>query len=91
MVHRVYICSNLKFPFAVHQYDQSKGCIRYNHVMSRSPSFVIKNRLTFKKESNVGYYLQPALQRSSNRGRFVVKKGSMMRTWHLRIRTLITR
>jgi hypothetical protein len=42
MVHRVYICSNMKSPFAMHQYDQSKGCIRYNHVMSRSPSFVIK-------------------------------------------------
>jgi hypothetical protein len=36
MVHRVYICSNMKSPFAVHQYDQSKGCIRYNHVISRS-------------------------------------------------------
>jgi hypothetical protein len=50
MVHRVYICSNLKSPFSVHQYDQSKGCIRYNHVMSRSPSFVIKQQVKFQKE-----------------------------------------
>ena len=42
MVHQVYICSNLKFPFVVQQYDQSEGCNRYDHVMSRSPSFVIK-------------------------------------------------
>jgi hypothetical protein len=42
MVHRVYICLNLKSPFSVHQYDQSKGDIRYNHVMLRSLSFVIK-------------------------------------------------
>jgi hypothetical protein len=47
MVHRVYICSNLKSPFSVHQYDQSKGCIRYNHVMLRSPSFVIKQQVKF--------------------------------------------
>jgi hypothetical protein len=49
MVHRVYICLNLKSPFAVHQYDQSKGFIRYNHVMSRSPSFVIKKQVNFQE------------------------------------------
>jgi hypothetical protein len=49
MVHRVYICSNLKSPFSVHQYDQSKGRIRYNHVMSRSPSFVIKKQTKFQE------------------------------------------
>jgi len=26
MVHRVYICSNLKSPFVVQQYDQLEGC-----------------------------------------------------------------
>jgi hypothetical protein len=59
MVHRVYICSNLKSPFSVHQYDQSKGCIRYNHVMSRSPSFVIKQQVKFQKEKQ--YWLQPTI------------------------------
>jgi hypothetical protein len=39
----------MKSPFAVHQYDQSKGCIRYNHVMSRSPSFVIKKQVNFQE------------------------------------------
>ena len=38
MVHRIYICLNMKSPFVVQQYDQSEGCNRYNHVMSRSPS-----------------------------------------------------
>jgi hypothetical protein len=47
MVHQVYICSNLKSPFSVHQYDQSKGRIRYNHVILRSPSFVIKKQAKF--------------------------------------------
>jgi hypothetical protein len=42
MVHHVYICSNLKSPFVVQQYDQLDGYNRYNHVMSRSSSFVIK-------------------------------------------------
>ena len=41
MVHRVYICSNLKSPFVVQQYDQSEGYNGYNHVISRSLSFVI--------------------------------------------------
>jgi hypothetical protein len=49
MVHQVYICSNLKSPFSVHQYDQSKGRIRYNHVMLRSPSFVIKKQAKFQE------------------------------------------
>jgi len=49
MVHRVYNCSNLKSPFVVQQYDQLKGCNRYNHVMSRSPSFVIKKQVKFQE------------------------------------------
>jgi len=49
MVHRVYICSNLKFLFVVQQYDQSEGCNRYDHVMSRSPSFVIKKHVKFQE------------------------------------------
>jgi hypothetical protein len=42
MVHRVYICSNMKFPFVVQQYDNFEAYNSYNHVMSRSPSFVLK-------------------------------------------------
>ena len=49
LVHRVYICSNLKSPFVVQQYDQLEGCNRYNHVMSRSPSFVIKKQVKFQE------------------------------------------
>ena len=36
--------------------------------------------LNFKKRSNVGYYLQPVLQLSSNQVGFAVKKGRMRRT-----------
>jgi hypothetical protein len=42
MVHRVYICSNLKSSFVVQQYDNFEAYNRYNHIMLRSPSFVIK-------------------------------------------------
>jgi hypothetical protein len=42
MVHRIYICSILKSPFVVQQYDNFEPYNRYNHIMSRSLSFVIK-------------------------------------------------
>jgi hypothetical protein len=47
MVHRVYICLNLKSPFVVQQYDNFEAYNRYNHIMSRSPSFVIKKQVKF--------------------------------------------
>jgi hypothetical protein len=77
MVHRVYICSNLKSSFIVQQYDNFEACNRYYHVMSRSPSFVIKQHVKFQEGEQ---YLQSVLQLSSNRGRIVIKKGRMMRT-----------
>jgi hypothetical protein len=50
MLHRIYICSNLKSPFSVQQYEQLEDCNRYNHVMSRSPCFVLKKQVKFKEE-----------------------------------------
>jgi hypothetical protein len=47
MVHRVYICLNLKSSFIVQQYDNFEAYNRYNHVISRSPSFVIKQHVKF--------------------------------------------
>ena len=49
MVHRVYICSNLKSPYIVQKYDQPKDCNCYNLVMSSSPSFVIKKHVKFQE------------------------------------------
>ena len=49
MVHRVYICSNLKSPYIVQKYDQPKDCNCYNLVMSSSPSFVIKKYVKFQE------------------------------------------
>jgi hypothetical protein len=49
MVHRVYICLNLKSPFVIPQYDNFEAYNRYNHVMSRSPSFVIKQQVKFQE------------------------------------------
>jgi hypothetical protein len=49
MVHRVYICSNLKSPFVGQQYDQLEGCTRNSHVMWRSPCFVINKQVKFQE------------------------------------------
>jgi hypothetical protein len=61
MVHRIYISSNLKSSFVVQKYDQPESCNCYNFVMSNSSSFVLKKQVKFKKEINIGYYLQPIL------------------------------
>jgi hypothetical protein len=47
MVHTIYICSNLKSPFVVQQYNNFEAYNRYNYVMSRYPSFVIKQQVKF--------------------------------------------
>jgi hypothetical protein len=36
MIHRVYICSNMKSPFGMKQDDQLEGCVKANHIMSSS-------------------------------------------------------
>jgi hypothetical protein len=59
IVHRVYICSNLKSPFVVQQYDNFEAYNRYNHVMSKSLSFVIKQQVKFQKGEQ--YWLQPTI------------------------------
>jgi hypothetical protein len=59
MVHRVYICSNLKSPFVVQQYDNFEAYNIYNQVMSRSPSFVIKQHVKFQEGEQ--YWLLPTI------------------------------
>jgi hypothetical protein len=49
MVHGVYICSNMKSPFVVQQYDQLEGCTGNSHVMWRSPCFVINKQVKFQE------------------------------------------
>jgi hypothetical protein len=43
MVHRIYICSNMKSPFVTKQHDQLEGCVKANHITSSStfPSFYV--------------------------------------------------
>jgi hypothetical protein len=36
MVHRVYICSNMKSSFFIKQYDQLEGYVKANHITSSS-------------------------------------------------------
>jgi hypothetical protein len=59
MVHRVYICLNLKSPFVMQQYDNFEVYNRYNHVMSKFPSFVIKQQVKFQEEEQ--YWLLPTI------------------------------
>ena len=49
MVHRVYICSTLKSPFIVQKYDQLEGTNSDNVVMSKSPSFVMRQQVKFQE------------------------------------------
>ena len=64
MVHRVYMCSNLKSPLVVQEFDQIEGCNNNNHILSTSPSFILKKHVSFQEGSDIGYYQQPVLQLS---------------------------
>ena len=57
MVHRVYMCSNLKSPLVVQEFDQVEGCNNNNHILSTSPSFVLKKQVNFQKGER--YWLLP--------------------------------
>ena len=49
MVHRVYICSTMKSPFIVQKYDQLEGTNSNNVVISKSPSFVMRQQVKFQE------------------------------------------
>ena len=57
MVHRVYMCSNLKSPLVVQKFDQVEGCNNNNHILSTSPSFVLKKQ--FNLQEGEQYWLLP--------------------------------
>ena len=57
MVHRVYMCSNLKSPLVVQEFDQVEGCNNINHILSTSPSFVLKKQVNFQEGKR--YWLLP--------------------------------
>jgi hypothetical protein len=57
MVHRVYICSNMKFPFVMKQYDQLENYVKANHITSSSTCpflYVLQQQVNFKKGRKVG-------------------------------------
>jgi hypothetical protein len=49
----------MKSPFVVQQYDNFEAYNIYNHVMSRSPSFIIKQHVQFQEGGQ--YWLQPTI------------------------------
>ena len=49
MVHRVYMCSNLKSTLVVQEFVQVEGCNNNNHILSTSPSFVLKKQVNFQE------------------------------------------
>jgi hypothetical protein len=48
-VHRVYNHSNLKPYFVAQHCDQVESYISYNHVLLRSPCFVINKQVKFQE------------------------------------------
>ena len=57
MVHRVYMCSTLKSPLVVQEFDQVDGCNNINHILSTSPNFVLKKHDKFQEEEK--YWILP--------------------------------
>jgi hypothetical protein len=57
MVHRVYICSNMKSHFVMKQYDQLEGCVKPNHITSSStcPSFYLLQQQGQLQEGEQGW------------------------------------
>jgi hypothetical protein len=45
MIHRAYICGNLKSPFVLQNYDQLEGCHTTKIVIPCSSSFVFKKSI----------------------------------------------
>jgi hypothetical protein len=87
-VHRVYICSNMKFPFLMKQYDQLEGCVKANHIMSSSTCrsfYVLQQHGQLQEVSKVGRHQalhQHLMQAPTtlSRGRLKTKKGRMLST-----------
>jgi hypothetical protein len=44
LVHKVYICSNLKYPFGLQYHDQIGGCTNTNNILQIFPSFSLKQQ-----------------------------------------------
>ena len=57
MVHRVYICSNMKSPFVIKQHDQLEGCVKANHITSSStcPSLYVLQQQGQIQEGEQGW------------------------------------
>jgi hypothetical protein len=57
MVHRVYICSNMKSHFVMKQYDQLKSYVKANHITSspNCPSFYVLQQHDRLKEGEQGW------------------------------------
>ena len=69
MVHRVYICSNLKSPFVEKQYNQLEGCTNTNYIMSStscSSLFVLKQQNKFQ-EGEQGWMMSRTSTTTSTR------------------------
>jgi hypothetical protein len=98
LVHRIYICSDLKSPLGLHDHDKIGGCTNANNV-SQSPSrFFLSNRVTPKKGSVAGSRFAaykslcvPTSRQAlldaigASRVLLAAKKGRMMRTSPSRI------
>jgi hypothetical protein len=89
MVHRVYICSNMKSHFVMKQHDQLEGYVKANHITSSStcPSLYVLQQQGQLHERERGWMKSSALHqhllqapKTLSRGRLKTRKGRMMST-----------
>jgi hypothetical protein len=91
MVHRVDIFSDLRSPFILQKYNQLECCSRYNLVILSSSSFVLKKHDKPQKGEH-SWLLHTACPPTKFKPRTVYcQEWGMMRTYSLRIQTLIIR
>jgi hypothetical protein len=83
MVHRVYICSNLISPLAVHARNELEGCNSINLenlILSNSASSVLKKQVKLKEREHYWVLRTISSTTTVKTTTFCLKKGRMMRT-----------
>jgi hypothetical protein len=55
LVHRVYICSNMKSPFVMKQHDQLEGYVKANHITLTCPSLYVLQQQGQHQEGEQGW------------------------------------
>jgi hypothetical protein len=84
MVHRVYICTNLNFPFVVQNYHQLEGCDNNNIVIPGSYSSVLNKQIEFKEGDPIFLVSTTLLQSDIDKDHVYFNHGAYMLAIFLR-------